>query len=65
MGTTKWIGITLLIVSKIVLQAQDNIPGVLNPPTNPCGNYYKENIGNRKPIPYTPLREEKTYLERH
>ncbi len=57
MKIIKLLAIILLIASKLPVLSQDNIVGVMNPPSNPCGNYHKENIGNRKPIPYTPLRE--------
>lgn len=39
--------------------AQENLPRVFHPasPTDPCDVYNKENIGTRRPIPYTYLRE--------
>lgn len=37
--------------------AQEKITGVIQPPTNPCNGFYKENIGSKKPVQYTNLRE--------
>lgn len=48
------------------LVCQETIPGVYSPspPHNPCDIYDKENIGNRRPIQYTYLRESDVMWEK-
>jgi len=47
------LNITLLLASANMM-AQDNLPGVLDPPKYPCEGYLKENV--RRQMPYTHLR---------
>jgi gliding motility associated protien GldN len=37
--------------------AQEALPGVYNPPANPCAGIYYSNTADKRPIPYTHLRE--------
>ncbi len=55
----------LIIVSKQLL-SQDSSTRIFEPSplVNPCGIYQKENIGNRRPIAYTYLRESDVMWEK-
>lgn len=57
MKTIHFIYSCLSLGCYITTFSQEHIPGVMNPPSNPCGIYNKENIGNRRAIQYTSLRE--------
>lgn len=50
------LGCILFLAASFALSAQEKIPGIMYPP-NPCGIYDKKNIGDRRPIQYTSLRE--------
>ena len=53
------ISIFIFLIGKFAMSfAQDTIlPDPPPPIVNPCGVYDKQNIGNRRQIPYTFLRE--------
>jgi gliding motility associated protien GldN len=49
----------------LTLKGQEGIPsGVYGPQRNPCGGFIKENIGAKKAIPYTHLREADAAFEK-
>src|ERR1700752_3486774 len=56
----------IFCVLSLKLISQESIPGVWNPGIshNPCDIYDKENIGNRRPIQYTYLRESDVMWEK-
>ncbi|MCE3228909.1 MAG: hypothetical protein K0S32_3460 [Bacteroidetes bacterium] len=57
-------GIALLFVCHGIM-GQEKIPGgVMGPQRNPCGGFIKENIGAKKAIPYTHLREADAAFEK-
>lgn len=60
----KSILIFAFIISASAICAQEKITGVIQPPANPCNGFYKENIGAKKPVPYTNLREADVALEK-
>ncbi len=59
MKTYSYLILTFLTITFGKLFSQEHVlPGVFhNPATNPCGIYDKENIGSRRVISYTSLRE--------
>ena len=59
MKPTYLIGFILLHLVCRIGYSQEHIAGVMNPGpvSDPCDIYNKENIGSRKPIQYTSLRE--------
>lgn len=49
--------VLLTLIAKQTLAQQEHLPPTVLHPGNPCGMFHKENIENRRPVPYTSLRE--------